>query len=92
MGAILVDVMPKRISTPKLDTVQNALRVVRESTGETLTVPQPNAAVISQVMAAMGRKGGKIGGKRRLETMTDERRREVASMAAKKRWANAKKD
>lgn len=33
---------------------------------------------ISEVMKAMGRKGGKIGGKRRLETMTPEQRSEVA--------------
>ena len=39
-----------------------------------------------QRMAELGAKGGKIGGKRRLETMTDERRREVAAKAAKARW------
>jgi hypothetical protein len=38
-------------------------------------------------MSAMGRKGGKIGGKRRLETMTPEERRKVAAKAAKTRWA-----
>jgi len=41
-------------------------------------------------MSAMGRKGGKIGGKRRLITMTPEHRREVAVNAAKTRWAKAK--
>lgn len=91
MRATLVD-MPKRISIAKLDTVQNAFRVVQESVGAAPTTPAPNPSVISQVMAEMGRKGGKVGGKRRLETMTAERRREVASMAAKKRWSKAKKD
>jgi hypothetical protein len=38
-------------------------------------------------MAAMGRKGGKIGGKRRLDTMTAEQRRVVAQNAARSRWA-----
>jgi hypothetical protein len=38
-------------------------------------------------MAAMGRKGGKIGGKRRMTTMTPEQRREVAQKAAKARWS-----
>jgi integrase len=33
------------------------------------------------------KKGGRIGGKRRLETMTPEQRREVALKAAKTRWA-----
>lgn len=47
-------------------------------------------AMISQVMAAMGAKGGKIGGKRRLETMTDAERTKVAKNAAKARWAKAR--
>jgi hypothetical protein len=46
---------------------------------------------ISRVMSAMGRKGGKIGGKASLITMTPEERRERALQAAKTRWANRKK-
>ena len=42
---------------------------------------------LSKVMAEMGRRGGKIGGKRRMETMTPEEHRNFASNAAKKRWA-----
>jgi len=34
-------------------------------------------------MAEMGRKGGKIGGKRRLKTMTAKERRDLAVKAAK---------
>jgi len=41
-------------------------------------------------MRQMGSKGGKVGGKRRLETMTDEQRRRSARKAAKARWAKAK--
>jgi len=37
-------------------------------------------------MAAIGRKGGQIGGKRRLKTMTKEQRRKVAARAARARW------
>ena len=47
-------------------------------------------ATLSRIMAQMGRKGGKIGGKRRMETMTPEERSKVALKAAKARWA--KKD
>jgi ABC-type branched-subunit amino acid transport system substrate-binding protein len=47
--------------------------------------------VVQQVMREMGAKGGKIGGKRRLETMTDEQRTKSARKAAKARWAKAKK-
>jgi len=45
------------------------------------------ADVLHQVMSAMGRKGGKIGGKRRLETMTGQERTAVALKAARARWA-----
>jgi hypothetical protein len=52
----------------------------------------PTKKLISEVMKAMGRKGGKIGGKRSLETMTAEERSErarTASLAAaKKRTAD----
>jgi hypothetical protein len=41
---------------------------------------------LSSYMAAIGRKGGQIGGKRRLKTMTQEQRRKVAAKAARARW------
>lgn len=44
---------------------------------------KPSKSEISRVMAAMGRKGGKIGGKRRLVTMSDEDRSAVALKAAR---------
>jgi len=47
--------------------------------------------LISEVMREMGRRGGKIGGKRSLETMTPEERsaraKKAAMAAAKKRTA-----
>jgi hypothetical protein len=45
---------------------------------------------ISAVMKAMGAKGGKIGGKRSLETMTAEERSERARKAVAAREANRK--
>ena len=84
--------MPKRLSrdAQPSDINQAAYQMVRRSTG---TDPEPHppkvsSSDISRVMAAMGRKGGKIGGKRRMDTMTAEKRREVALKAAKTRWAN----
>ena len=85
--------MPKRTSKPALDTVQNARRVVLESVGATdepAEAARPSRALISQVMAEMGRKGGRIGGKRRLETLSDRRRTEIARKAAQARWAKKK--
>lgn len=75
--------MPKR--TRNLDTVQNARQVFLEATETT------ELTVVQQVMREMGARGGRIGGKRRLETMTEEQRKRSARKAAKARWANAKK-
>jgi len=46
----------------------------------------PNKEEISRVMAALGRKGGKIGGKRRSESLNAEQRQEIALKAARARW------
>lgn len=66
------------------DPNQLARWVVEQSTAkeEPVTVPES----LSQYMSAMGRKGGRIGGKRRLVTMTKEQRRKAAAKAAKARW------
>lgn len=96
--------MPKRKSKPRLDVVQNARRVVIESLVRTtepeapgfnpnLVTPEPatpSPGLISQVMAEMGRKGGRIGGKRRMETLSDRRRSQIAKNAAKARWSKKK--
>jgi hypothetical protein len=54
-------------------------------------MPKPSKSMISQVMAEMGRKGGQIGGKRRLETLSDRRRSQIAKDAARARWGKKKK-
>lgn len=46
----------------------------------------PSQSEISRVMAALGRKGGKIGGKARAANLTPERRRAIALKAARSRW------
>ena len=45
-----------------------------------------SASVLHDIMSIMGRKGGRIGGKRRLETMTPEERSAAALKAARARW------
>jgi hypothetical protein len=51
--------------------------------------------LVSKVMREMGRKGGKKGGKKgakaRMDTLTPERRTEIARNAAKARWAKTRK-
>ena len=84
--------MPKRISKPKRpkpqpeDVNQLAYRLVQESTAEP---PAIDRITLSRVMAEMGRKGGKIGGKKSLKTMTKAERKKRAERAAKARWKRA---
>jgi hypothetical protein len=75
--------MPKRISKKTTDANQIAFQVVQAATAGT---PETDRATLSKVMAEMGRKGGKIGGKRSLQTMTASERRNRARKAAQSRW------
>ena len=85
--------MPKRISKRPSDINQAAHLMVERSTAEPdverplRKAPKVSKIEISRIMSAMGRKGGKIGGKASLVTMTPEKRRERALRAAKARWA-----
>jgi len=86
--------MPKRISKKKSeDANQAAFRVLQEATAES-EIKSPDAGIdkslLSRVMSEMGRKGGKIGGKKSLETMTNAERKRRASKAAKARWKKKK--
>ena len=78
------------------DPNQLAKWIVDSSTSETLlpdsSAPLPSASSLSAYMAAMGRKGGKIGGKRRLLTMTPEARKAAAAKAAQARWGKTKEE
>jgi len=74
--------MPKQTKKRPADINQLAHGLVAESTGEQL----PTKVQISLLMSALGKKGGKIGGKRRLKTMTAQERSEVARKAAFARW------
>ena len=52
------------------------------------TAPRP--AGFNAYMRALGAKGGRIGGRRRLETMTPSQRTSVARKAAQARWSKKK--
>ena len=81
----------KHLDRPE-DINQLAHHLVSISTQEgPETVGRATTAQISLVMAEFGRKGGKIGGKRRLETMTPKQRQSVARKAARARWKKKKK-
>ncbi len=77
------------------DPNQLAKWIVDQSTSDA-PAPQakpaniPARADISAYMAAIGRKGGQIGGKRRLKTMTKAQRQRIAAKAARTRWKQRK--
>ena len=78
-----------KVITKKLkDPNRTASDAVALSTSEESPA---NAEVFSKVMAEMGRRGGRIGGKRRLETMTAKERKHAATKAANARWSKKRK-
>lgn len=69
------------------DPNQLAKWIVEQSTAEAKPIgPGLEPFSLSAYMSAMGRKGGIVGGKRRLVTMTPEGRRAAAAKAAQARW------
>jgi hypothetical protein len=56
----------------------------------TVAVSTSTPSAVSEYMAEIGRRGGHIGGKRRLKTMTKAERTKVARKAAKTRWKKAR--
>ena len=77
--------MPKRTRKETQDINQFAADVVRRSTGME-SAPEPDRATISQVMAAMGRKGGLKGAATLNARLTPAQRKRSAQRAAAARW------
>lgn len=85
--------MPKRSS--KADVNSLARRIVDEATGEkappkTGREPKPDPDK-DPAAVALGRRGGRKGGKARAERMTAEQRSEAARRAATMRWQAEKR-
>jgi hypothetical protein len=74
--------MPKRSSTRK-DINRTAFSIVQQVTGQAEPEPKPakNPAAV-----ALGRLGGLKGGTARAKALTAKRRKEIALLAANKRW------
>ena len=81
-----------RTRSSKGDTAQNALRVVEAAIGgplkparKTLEFPRKpkNPAAV-----ALGKLGGRKGGRARAEKLTSQERKEIAQRAARARWGN----
>lgn len=81
--------MPKRTRRPEPDVNQLAHYLVGKSTEEKdpMAIEAPRVPLeVSRIMAEMGRKGGRIGGRRRADHMTKAQRSDSASKAARARW------
>lgn len=76
------------------DFAVNAFRVVREATKESQSEqPQSQDKIEGKNphAVALGKLGGKKGGKARASKMTPEQHEEMARSAARARWSKAKK-
>jgi hypothetical protein len=73
--------MPKRLRKRPADVNALAKSILDDVIRITEEPSKDPAAV------ALGRKGGKVGGKRRAENMTEEQRSDAAKKAAAARWA-----
>lgn len=78
--------MPKR-SSKDHDFATIARNVVEHAIGEKLTgEPLPLEPEKNPAAVALGRLGGKKGGRARAEKLTPAQRSAIAKKAAKKRW------
>lgn len=66
------------------DTNQLAKFIVDVTTGQ-IDLPDPDSGK-NRTSVALGRQGGKIGGKARAEKLSSEERSAIAKKAAKARW------
>ncbi len=85
--------MPKpvkkgRKAGPQRDVNLWARNLVERSTAEREPVlPAPNfKAQLSAYMSKLGTKGGQVSGKLRMQNLSEQDRREIASRAARARW------
>jgi hypothetical protein len=78
---------PRRSSDPNKAAHHQLIEHMARVTGDAADQPIVDPlTIIKEHMAKIGAKGGKIGGKRRLVTMTEAQRRKVAKKAADARW------
>jgi hypothetical protein len=77
----------------RADVAQNALRVVEQAIGGTL---KPERKIVSfpprkknPAAVALGKLGGRKGGRARAAKLSPEERKEIAQRAAKARWGKS---
>ena len=78
--------MPKRSGKPNSDPNVSAFRTVARLTGTDETTKKAKPAKKNPHAVALGRKGGKIGGKARARNLSPEQLAEIGRKGAAKRW------
>ena len=82
--------MPKRSRKESGDYNVNAARIVALATGQEppkpAKRPKPPARKKNPHAVALGRRGGKVGGKARAAALTAKERHAIAVKAARARW------
>ena len=85
------DDAPKKKKRPR-DPNQLAAQIVGEAVGDIdLSITEETSDGKNPAAVALGRLGGKKGGKARAERLTPEQRKEIAQKAAKTRWGKHNK-
>jgi hypothetical protein len=80
--------VPRRLSTAQ-PVEQQEEKPVPEKPKAVLRFPAP-VKVKNQAAVALGLLGGAKGGRKRAENLSGDRKKEIASLAAKARWAKQK--
>ena len=83
--------MPSRSSKRPRDANQLAKLIVDIATGEAQD-DEPSEPKKNPAAVALGRLGGRKGGQARANSMSAERRSEIAQLAARKRWSGKHDD
>lgn len=79
---------PRRVPEPDVNVLAHYLIERATAEPKPARAPQPpTPSDISRVMAELGRRGGKVGGKQRAANMTEEQRSNASAAAARARWA-----
>jgi hypothetical protein len=86
--------MPKRSSKIQTDQPkqENAEQTESESADMPASADTASMTGKNPAAVALGRLGGKKGGKARAEKLTAQQRREIAKKAAAARWRKRKRD
>lgn len=82
-----------RMAKPRPDDfMQNAKLIGDIATGQSVDVPRESLdEKVRAYMSALGKIGGKKGGKARKRALSKKRRIEIARLGAKVRWSSKKK-